>query len=221
MQDTAGVADVLRHVEHAVAALQDCAGDGSVDLALSELALARELLRTAAGAPPVAPAGREGSPLSPGSPEDEDGPAAVRQVRLGGDPRAARVARTFSAVTCEAWGLPAAVSSAVIDLASELVSNAVLHAGGALELVLERRLEHLLVTVSDGSSDPPRRVAYRAGISEHGIGLRLVEQLSESWGWTAAPEGKRVWARAALTERPRRPAPSRRPAPTPRGAGGL
>ena len=199
--DVALLAEVLRGVEQAATALSGEVTEHEVASAREQLADLRERLalvvHDVAGGPPgrgrAAPAGR---------PPTDGGPAVVCGLLLDGDERPARAARSFCAATCASWSLPAAAASAVIDLASELASNAARHAGGALELVLERGAEHLLVTVSDASSEPPRVLPYRAGISERGIGLRLVDQLSESWGWSLVPEGKQVWARAALSDRP-------------------
>ncbi len=44
----------------------------------------------------------------------------------------------------------------------------------------------------------PRVLPYRPGLSEKGLGLRLVKQLSTYWGAAADDGGKWVWARIAL-----------------------
>jgi len=83
----------------------------------------------------------------------------------------------------------------VILAASELATNAVLHARGSLRVTLERtgpgevRLE-----VTDGSSRLPlqRRHSQLAGT---GRGLQLVGALAEEWGVEVlAGRGKVVWA---------------------------
>ena len=42
---------------------------------------------------------------------------------------------------------------------------------------------------------------YRPGLSDKGLGLRLVKQLSTHWGAAVDDGGKWVWARIALPER--------------------
>ncbi|MEV5429075.1 SpoIIE family protein phosphatase [Streptomyces sp. NPDC052701] len=89
---------------------------------------------------------------------------------------------------------------------SELVTNAVVHAGTGVELTC--RLEEtgaLLLEVRDhhpsraprgGESDPP------GGEPEYGRGLRLVAALAEAWGITYRTDAKTVWARLAPEGRP-------------------
>lgn len=77
-------------------------------------------------------------------------------------------------------------------LTSELVANAVLHAGAPVELVVDLDRERLAVEVIDGSEGEPRRVD--AGpFDTGGRGLALVERLADSWGVTTAVPGKAVW----------------------------
>ena len=74
---------------------------------------------------------------------------------------------------------------------SELVTNAVLHAGGADRIIVECDSTTILITVHDRSPEPPRR-RHHAAIG--GRGLRIVEQLATRWGTTPHPHGKDVWA---------------------------
>jgi anti-sigma regulatory factor (Ser/Thr protein kinase) len=216
MVDRALLHEALRHVDQAAFALSDDVTEQGRTVALAQLREVRALLSAAAyeqaaparGAPATVPDDRQ---------EQDDGPALVERVRLDGELTAPSAGRAFVHQTCATWQVPAAAASTVVDVASELVSNAARHAGGPIDLTLELRGEHVVISVTDRSHVPPRLLPYRRGVSEQGIGLRLVDQLSESWGWSAAREGKRVWARAALTETPaplraaRRGAPVRRP----------
>ena len=78
-------------------------------------------------------------------------------------------------------------------LVSELVSNAVLHARGAVDLKVTARAGTLRVEVSDGSSAMPL-VLVKSVQATTGRGLRLVERLADSWGFDVAEEGgKTVW----------------------------
>ncbi|MFI8187560.1 SpoIIE family protein phosphatase [Streptomyces sp. NPDC085946] len=87
---------------------------------------------------------------------------------------------------------------------SELVTNAVVHAGTEVELTC--RLEEsgvLIVEVCDHHpSRAPRggepETAYET--PEYGRGLRLVATLAEAWGVTYRTGSKTVWARLAATD---------------------
>jgi len=67
-------------------------------------------------------------------------------------------------------------------LATELVTNAVRHGGPPIVLALQCRGDDgVLVSVSDGSDDPPERRDADAG-ALGGRGVRLVDLLSADWG---------------------------------------
>lgn len=85
---------------------------------------------------------------------------------------------------------------ALVLLTSELVSNAVLHAGMAAT-------QDIVVTVADGKClrvevldmgpafDPPdQRIRWEAN---GGWGLRLVDRLAERWGTEREDGGNKVW----------------------------
>lgn len=160
----------------------------AVDLARSSLGRAREVL------------GRlQAQPEAGETTVDPDAALAlVRSTVLPRDRPAARRARAFTAQTCEQWDLPDSVRNAAVDVASELVSNAAAHGSGRVVLALERGAGNLLVRVWDDGPGSPRVLPYRPGVSEKGLGLRLVKQLSTHWGAAADDGGKWVWARIAL-----------------------
>ncbi|WP_253194662.1 SpoIIE family protein phosphatase [Streptomyces sp. MP131-18] len=97
--------------------------------------------------------------------------------------------------TLRAWGL-SAVSDAAELLVSELVTNAVRHAHGPVEV----RMVHgtsLLIEVTDPVPDPPRERA--PGLEdEGGRGLPLVARESRRWGTRTEPVGKTVWFELSL-----------------------
>jgi two-component sensor histidine kinase len=79
-------------------------------------------------------------------------------------------------------------------LASELVTNAVTHGCGSVQVVMEFDVDGLAVTVSDEAPTAP--VITDAGPSETGgRGLRLVDVLASDWGVTWDRPGKGVWFR--------------------------
>ncbi len=123
----------------------------------------------------------------------------------------------------EAWSL-ADLNDDVELVASELTTNAILHAGGAIDLVLERRGRGVRVVVHDRRPDvlPAAPVAApldmagdddldRLARSLHertttGRGLLLVQAFADAWGIDVGATGKRVWAELGTGCPPHRPA---------------
>jgi hypothetical protein len=112
-------------------------------------------------------------------------------AHLQGDAASAAMARRFVASTLEAWGF-ADFEEAAILLVSELVGNAILHAGTDMNLFVSREGNRLRIEVSDGSPVLPRRKHYSA-TSGTGRGLALVDSLSHDWGAERSGSGKTVW----------------------------
>jgi anti-sigma regulatory factor (Ser/Thr protein kinase) len=97
---------------------------------------------------------------------------------------------------------PALPDSAVLEravlVASELVTNAVVHARTDVRLRLELRGDWLRMAVHDGSPRLLRMVTANPE-AEGGRGLRLVEQLARAWGMHPdADGGKVVWCALKL-----------------------
>ncbi|MFI1168049.1 ATP-binding protein [Streptomyces sp. NPDC020801] len=86
-------------------------------------------------------------------------------------------------------------------IATELVTNAWRHAGGALEMRLIWDGRTLTVEVDDTSSASPAVLAPNRRGAHGGYGLALVNSLVEAWGTYRRPTGKTVWARCALITR--------------------
>lgn len=104
------------------------------------------------------------------------------------------------AALAEAPGVTARLADDVMAVVSELVTNAVVHAG--TEVHVEWRLEEtgaFVVEVGDQHpSRAPRDATSGEGAydtPEYGRGLRLVATLAESWGVTYRTGAKTVWAR--------------------------
>lgn len=76
---------------------------------------------------------------------------------------------------------------------SELVTNAVLHGGGAVRIsvCLADDDHHVSMEVYD--TRPAVPVPCTGG-PDGGFGLQIVDRLSERWGTTPTPDGKVVWA---------------------------
>jgi serine phosphatase RsbU (regulator of sigma subunit)/anti-sigma regulatory factor (Ser/Thr protein kinase) len=116
------------------------------------------------------------------------------------EPSAAAAARRFVRETLMSSGLPVdddAVSDAVL-LTSELVTNAVVHAGTPVQLTCRLNGTSIEVSVLDRHParvipDPPGATAVVDRPS--GRGLLLPAALSASWGVTYAASAKAVWFR--------------------------
>lgn len=81
---------------------------------------------------------------------------------------------------------------------SELATNAVRHAHTPFTVTLEQVDQSVLLTVTDGSPDPPAQLATGL-LTTGGRGLSLVDEVSGDWGVIRRPgEGKSVWASFAL-----------------------
>jgi anti-sigma regulatory factor (Ser/Thr protein kinase) len=86
-------------------------------------------------------------------------------------------------------------------VATELVTNAVIHAdGGPMQLLLSVGGDRLRIQVSDGDSSRLPRRMHREVMADGGRGLALVDSLSAAWG-TRRPrigQGKTVWCELDL-----------------------
>src|SRR3954447_17397598 len=101
------------------------------------------------------------------------------------------MARRFVRDTLSSWGAEEHVDTATL-LISELVTNAVLHARSAPEVILVAEGAMLRVEVYDQSPILPARRHYglQAGT---GRGIVLVEEMASEWGAEATRSGKVVW----------------------------
>jgi hypothetical protein len=124
-------------------------------------------------------------------PQPADRPRA--QIHLDPHPMAARTARDFVSRTCLDWQLAHGIGAAAL-VVSELVTNALTHAGSALDVAVTAADGQLLLGVHDRSDDPPLAPPPRSGQSRN-HGLHLVAGFSRAWGWLPRPDGgKVVWA---------------------------
>jgi anti-sigma regulatory factor (Ser/Thr protein kinase) len=87
-------------------------------------------------------------------------------------------------------------------IATELVTNAVLHGAEPIELTLRFDNSELTVEVTDGD---PRIDAIQIRAHEPpgsgGYGLPIIASLADRWGTTSLPSGKSVWATISQTPR--------------------
>lgn len=99
--------------------------------------------------------------------------------------------RDFIRGALDEWGLTSLLDDALL-LTSELVTNALLHAGAReISLRVCRLADGVRVEVTDRSPALPRTKPARGRSA--GRGLALVEAWSRRWGIAPAPPGKTVW----------------------------
>ena len=99
------------------------------------------------------------------------------------------------------WGFDDRHSIALaVLIVTELVANALRHAGGVAKLVVSADADAITLAVTDRSSGVP---ALREPDQTGGRGLMVIEALAMAWGHTAEPGGgKTVWARLRTHHRP-------------------
>ena len=128
--------------------------------------------------------------------------AVTRHLDLEQPRSAERRARTFVRAACADWRLDDIRDDATV-VASELVTNAVLHAGTACRLTLRYTAFGLTVEVRDDRPDrvpepppvdpePPQRLS----------GLFIVDALTREWGITPRTDDKTVWALLPVGDSP-------------------
>ncbi len=124
------------------------------------------------------------------------------------EPAAAAAARRFVRETLRSWPLPGpddrpdtVIDDAVL-LTSELVTNAIVHAGTSVHVTCRLSAEAVEIVVLDGKPaklipDAPRPAGDPAECTS-GRGLHLPAELASAWGVTYARAAKAVWFRIGL-----------------------
>ncbi|GAA2319125.1 MULTISPECIES: ATP-binding protein [Streptomyces] len=157
-----------------------------------------------------------GSPMSTERRPDTAPPAtsAGTSWLLPSEPSSVPTARRLALAQLSAWTLHDFADDAEL-LVSELVTNALRHAGGPIRLTLSLCSADRAFRCEVADEDPGQpRVRRACGDDEGGRGLHLLDLLSRCWGSTCTAAGKVVWfelhppataLEAALEEAPTTP----------------
>lgn len=111
-------------------------------------------------------------------PPEPTSPARIRRWLLG------RLA---------AWRIAEETAETAALCASELATNALLHAGTPSRVRVDVSAERLLVAVTDGGTRGRVQVGEPEPLSRRGRGLQLVEHLADAWGSDQTIHGTTVW----------------------------
>ncbi len=108
-------------------------------------------------------------------------------------PAAIRRARKMVGDQLCAWGMSDLVDDAEL-ITSELVTNAIAHGGGVVELRLVALPNSIRISVLDHDPNAIPQVSGERGLQVGGRGLSIVAQVASDWGYELTADGKEVWA---------------------------
>jgi anti-sigma regulatory factor (Ser/Thr protein kinase) len=130
---------------------------------------------------------------------NEDSLSVRALASLAPEPSSVAEGRKFVRDTLRQWHLRAALIEEVELVASELITNAVLHAGSAPTVRMMLHGDHLRLEISDASTSVPQRRDYGLEAAT-GRGIMLVDSMATRWGAQLVEGGKVVWCE--FTARP-------------------
>lgn len=123
----------------------------------------------------------------------EVGPLWSYEITLAPQPRSVAAARRFVREHLDFHDLQT-LEEDVILVASELATNAVVHAGTPFTVTITASADTVILSVKDDSSAQPIRGDAEVGDSA-GRGLAIVDVVSRDWGMVVdLCVGKSVWA---------------------------
>jgi anti-anti-sigma regulatory factor/anti-sigma regulatory factor (Ser/Thr protein kinase) len=113
------------------------------------------------------------------------------RARLRPVPDACRQVRQLVTQACAAWQRSELTATAAL-VATELVANVVRHAHTTMDFTIRLRDGRMSLAVRDGSPRLPHPADAKL-TDAGGRGLRLVRDLTDSWGVLPFSDGKVVW----------------------------
>ena len=102
------------------------------------------------------------------------------------------LARDHVRTACLAAAVDADVCDSAVLLASEVVTNAVIHGRGRVRLHVTADHDRVVVEVADDSAVVPA-VRHAGEDATGGRGMAIVELLADRWGTRPTDSGKVVW----------------------------
>ncbi|MFF4962121.1 ATP-binding SpoIIE family protein phosphatase [Streptomyces sp. NPDC001222] len=119
-------------------------------------------------------------------------------LELLGGVEAAPRARAFASGVLTSWRFPTDLHDLGVLAASELVANSLQHGTPPMRLRLRRTDRRLIIEVTDGDDQLPRRRRAEPA-DEAGRGIAIVATIATNWGSRRTPGGgKAVWCEFAL-----------------------
>lgn len=115
----------------------------------------------------------------------------------GRSPAQVSQARSFTRDHLASCGVAEDPTDTAVLLVSEMVTNALVHAGGTALLELSVGVDRVRIAVTDEEPHEPSPGCPDQD-STHGRGVLLVEALASTWGVTPSGSGKTVWAELLL-----------------------
>jgi hypothetical protein len=121
----------------------------------------------------------------------EQTPTDMTETQLPSSLDAPMLARGFLRAALETWRLDGFGQITEL-LASELVSNVVLHVDAPMTLRISKGASSIRVEVEDPSNTLPE-LRHPEVDDEHGRGVLFVSELADDWGAERHDGGKTVW----------------------------
>ncbi|ADP82502.1 ATP-binding protein [Pseudofrankia inefficax] len=125
----------------------------------------------------------------------------TEEFLIAQDPAIVRDTRHAVRRLCQDVDLAADTCETAVLLASETVTNAIVHGAPPARLVIQVSPEGIRVEVSDGTTLPPVVVAARPDATS-GRGIGLIDILATRWGVQPHASGKTVWFEIAPVPQP-------------------
>lgn len=123
-----------------------------------------------------------------------------RSITLAAQLSSVTTGRHFARDVVNEWGLEQFVDDVQLGT-SELVANAVRHAGTEVTLTLRKDIA-LIIEVVDGHRELHRPFSPHLDLAaENGRGLQIVAAISDDWGISSVDGGKCIWFSLELPER--------------------
>lgn len=121
----------------------------------------------------------------------EHAPTDMTETQLPSSLDAPMLARAFLRAALETWRLDGFGQITEL-LASELVSNVVVHVNAPMTLRISKGSTSIRIDVEDPSSTLPE-LRHPDVDDEHGRGVLFVSELADDWGAERHEGGKTVW----------------------------